>query len=73
MLAVQRLETALGTTLTFDLPGAERLGEAFQALRPEVGQFEQTADQPPRRLTDDDACRRGDRLQTRRQVRGCRR
>ena len=28
-----RLEAALGTTLTFDLPGAERLGEALEALR----------------------------------------
>ena len=68
-LAVQRLEAALGATLAFDPPGRERLGEALEALRAEVGQLEQPADQPARRLADDHAARRRERLQPRREVR----
>ena len=69
MLAVQRLEAALGATLAFDPPGGERLGEALEALRAEVGQLEQPADQPARRLADHHAARRRERLQPRREVR----
>ena len=68
-LAVQRLEAALGAALALDPPGRERLGEALEALRAEVGQLEQAADQPARRLADDDAARLRQRLQPRRQVR----
>ena len=68
-LAVQRLEAALGATLAFDPPGGERLGEALEALRAEVGQLEQPADQPARRLADHDAARLGERLQPGREVR----
>ena len=68
-LAVQRLEAALGATLAFDPPGRQRLGEALEALRAEVGQLEQPADQPPRRLADHHAARRRERLQPRREVR----
>ena len=68
-LAVQRLEAALGATLAFDPPGGERLGEALEPLRAEVGQLEQPADQPPGRLADHHAARRGQRLQPRGQVR----
>ena len=69
MLAVQRLEAALGAALAFDPPGGERLGEALEALRAEIGQLEQPADQPARRLADHHAARRRERLQPRREVR----
>ena len=69
VLAVQRLEAALGAALAFDPPGGQRLGEAFEALRPEVGQLEQPADQPARRLADHHRPGRRERLQSRRQVR----
>jgi hypothetical protein len=67
--AVQRIEAVLGTSFAHDLPDGDRLGEALEALWAEVRQLEQATDEPPRRLADDDARRRGDRLQTRRQVR----
>src|SRR5262245_17196134 len=51
-LAVQRLEPAFGPPLAFDSPDGKRLGEAFQALRSEVGQLEQAADQSARRVAD---------------------
>ena len=69
MLAMQRLEAAFGATLALDPPGGERLGEALQPLRAEIGQLEQPADQPAGRLADDHAARRGERLQPRREVR----
>ena len=55
-LAVQRLEAAFGATLAFDPPGRERLGEALEPQRAEVGQLEQAADQPPGRLADRPRC-----------------
>jgi hypothetical protein len=68
-LAVQRLEPAFGRTLAFDSPGGKRLGEAFETKRTEIGQLEQAADEPARRLTDDHAAWRCERLQPRREVR----
>jgi hypothetical protein len=41
--AVQRLEPALGAAFAFDPKSRERLGEAFETLRPEIGQLEQPA------------------------------
>ena len=48
---------------------AQRLGEALQAVQAEVGQLEQAADQPARRLADHDAAWLGQRLQPGREVR----
>ena len=67
--AVQRLEAASRPALARDPPGRERLGEALEPLRAEVGELEQAADQPARRLADHHAARLGQRLQPRREVR----
>ena len=64
-----RLEAAFRTTFAFDPPGGERLGEAPQALRAEVGQLEQAAQEPARRLADDHAARLRERLEPCREVR----
>ncbi len=69
-LAAQRLEPPLGTALALDPEGRERLGEALETGRAEVGQLEQAADQAPGRLADDDAARVGERLEPGREVRG---
>ena len=69
MLAVQRLEPALRAAFALDPEGRERLGEALEPHRPEVGELEQAADQPAGRLADHDAAWRGQRLETRRQIR----
>ena len=45
-LAVERLEAALGTALAGHAPGGERLGEALEAQRAEIGELEEPADQP---------------------------
>jgi hypothetical protein len=68
-LAVERLEAALGLTLALDLPGGQRLGEALDAQRAELGEFEQPAHEPACRLADDDAARLSERLQPRCEVR----
>jgi hypothetical protein len=68
VLTVQRLEAAFGTTLAFDPPGCERLGEALEPLWAEIGELEQPAHQPAGRLADHDAARRGERLQSSRKV-----
>ncbi len=47
-LAVQRFEPTLGAARTHNSESCKRLGEAFDALRAEVGQLEQAAQQPPR-------------------------
>ena len=64
-----RLEAPFGPTLARDPPGGQRLGEALEALRPEVVELEQAAEQPPRRLADDHAAGRRERLQSRREIR----
>src|SRR5918995_1402814 len=69
MLAMQRLEAALGAALAFDPPGREGLGEALEAERTEVGQLEQPADQAAGRLADHDTAGRRERLEARREVR----
>ncbi len=67
---MEGLETALGTPLTFDPPGRQRLGEAFEAQRAEIGQLEQPAYQTAGRLADHHAARCRQRLQAGREV-GC--
>ena len=67
-LPVQRLEAALGAAFALDPEGGERLGEALEALRAEIGQLEQPADQPARRLADHHAARRRERLQSRSEI-----
>jgi hypothetical protein len=62
-------KTAFGPALAFDPPGGHRLGEAFEAPSAKIGQLEQAADQPARRLADDYATRFRQRLQPRREVR----
>ena len=64
MLAVERLEAAFGATLALDPPGGERLGEALEAPRAEIGQLEEATDQPARGLADDHGPRRRERLQS---------
>jgi hypothetical protein len=41
--APERLEAVLGAALALNPKGCERLGKALEALRPEIGQFEQRA------------------------------
>ena len=67
---VPRLEAPLGSGLAGNPPRHEGFGEALEPLWAEVRQLEQTTDQLPGGRADDDASRRGDRLQPRRQVRG---
>jgi hypothetical protein len=67
---MHRLETALGTTFTFDSPSGERLGEALEAHRAEVGQREEATKQAPRARGDNHRARLRERLESRRQVRG---
>jgi hypothetical protein len=40
-LTMERFEPAFGPTFAFDPPDRERLGEAFEALRAEIGKLEQ--------------------------------
>ena len=68
-LAVQRLETTLGTALTFDPPGRQRLGEALEPARAEVRQLKQATHEPPRRLADNHCAGLGQRLEPRREIR----
>ena len=63
-----RLEAPFGLTLAFDPPGGKRLGEAFEPPGPELLEIEHAAEQPPRRLADDHAAGRRERLQSRREV-----
>jgi hypothetical protein len=67
---VQRLEAAIGAAFAFDPEGRERLGEALEAGRTEVGQLEQAADQAPSRLADDDPAWLREGLEPGREVRG---
>ena len=60
---MEGLEAAVGGAFALDHEGGDRLCEALDPGRTEVGQLEQTADQPPGRLADDDAAGRGQRLQ----------
>ena len=53
-LPTQRLEAAIGATLAVDAERRERLCEAFHAKWAKVGELEQPADKPARRLADDD-------------------
>jgi hypothetical protein len=68
-LPMEGLEAAIGGAFALDHEGGDRLCKALDPRRTKVGQLEQRADQPPGRLTDDDAAGRGKRLQTSRQVR----
>ena len=43
-----RLEPALGAALASTRQAVHRLGEALEALRAEIGELEQAADQPAR-------------------------
>ena len=53
--AMQRLEAAFGADPRLrPARRRERLGEALEAYRAEIGQLEQAADQAARRLADDD-------------------
>src|SRR5919106_4998251 len=65
-----RLEAPLGTNQTFDVPSAEGLGEALEALRSEVPKLKQAPDQAPRRRADHDLPRGCERLRPRREVWG---
>ena len=69
MLAVQRVEPALRAALAFDPESRERRGEALERHRPQIGQLEQAADQPARRLADHHTARRGKSLESGREVR----
>jgi hypothetical protein len=60
--AMERFEPTFGPTFALNPEGGERLGEAFQPLRPEVSQFEQAADHAPSRLADDYGAGLGERL-----------
>ena len=62
-LPVEGLEPAIGGAFALDHEGGDRLRKALDPRRTEVGQLEQTADQPPGRLADDDAARLGQSLQ----------
>ena len=62
MLAVQSLEAGFGPPFTLHPPGADRLGEAFEAERTVVSELEQAADEPARRLADYHLARRRERL-----------
>ena len=68
-LPMECLEAAIGGAFALDYEGGDRLCKALDPRRTEVGQLEQTADQPPGRLADDDAAGRGKRLQPGRKVR----
>ena len=68
-LPMEGLEAAIGGAFALDPEGGDRLWETFDLGRAEVGQLEQTADQPPGRLADDDAAGRGQSLQPGREVR----
>jgi hypothetical protein len=70
VVAVQRLEAALGPALARDPPSRERLGKALETLRPEVVEVEQTADQAARAGADDHRARRSQPPQSRGEVRG---
>jgi hypothetical protein len=49
-----RLKPALRLALARDPPHGQRFGKTLEALRPEVVELEQAADQPPCRLADHD-------------------
>ncbi len=68
-LAVQRFEPTLGTAFALDPKGPDRLGEALEMLRTEISELEEATYEPPGTPTDDDAARRRERLEPRRQVR----
>src|SRR6516164_1597789 len=67
---MQRLEAARQGARPHCHPGPYRPGDALEVFRPEVLQFEEIAEEPPRALGDDDCIRLGDALQPRREVRG---
>ena len=56
-LRAQRLEAAQDAAFADHAPGALRLGKAGERLRPEILEFEQRADLPPRALGDDERAR----------------
>ena len=60
-----RLQAALNPALARDPPDRERLGEALQALRPDVVELEHAADQSARRVADHYCVRRSHRLHPR--------
>ena len=66
---LSRLEAPLGAAFARHPPDRERVGEPLEALRAEISQLEQATHEPPCRLADDNALRRGERLQPRREVR----
>jgi hypothetical protein len=68
-LRAQRLEAAQHAAFTDHLPGALRLGEAGERLRPEIRDLKQCADLPPRALGNDHRARCGQRLQPGSEVR----
>ena len=63
-----RLEAAFGPALARDPPRRQRLGEALEALRAEVVELEQAAEQATRGRADHHRSRLGQRLQARREV-----
>ena len=64
-----RLKAPFGLSFTFHPPGGKRFGKAFEALGPEVLEIEQAAQQPVRRLADNHAAGRRERLQSRSEIR----
>jgi hypothetical protein len=67
--SLTRLEAVLDPSLARDPPDRERLGKALQALRPDLVELEQPADQSARRVADHDSVRRGQHLHPRGKVR----
>jgi hypothetical protein len=59
----QRLEPAQHPALANDPPRGLRLGKPGKRLRPKIGEIEQPADLPARRLSDDERVRHGHGLQ----------
>ena len=68
-LPMEGFEAAIGGAFALNPEGGDRLCEALDQDWSEVGQLEQTADQPLGRLADDDAAGLGQRLQAGRKVR----
>ena len=66
---MQGLEAALDRTGSNCRPGPNRSDETLETVRAKVFKLEQSAEEPPRALGNDDAVRFGDSLQPRRQVR----
>ena len=62
-MPMEGLEAAIGRAFAPNPERGDRLWEALDPGRTEVGQLEQTADEAPGRLADHDAAGRGQRLQ----------